>query len=224
MKLSAQRRFHTKKILHTETLKRRRFHIQKLVIIQMPFMHKRFSTFFLHADAFAEIFTHRALLCVNTRTFSQREIFPAQKLFTCRIVSVWFGMFFAHLVWEEFVRQEFFRSSGRSSEQENRDLLQCVRSSGASSARKKTNHHVTGRWVYLSRCVYKAMCGSLEVMGERRFCKVANTAWHIVFDNKANHGAETCGRPLCLAVVCAKSLSLSVSLYILHGLFDTFLA
>jgi hypothetical protein len=29
-------------------------------------------------------------------------------------------MFFAHLVWEEFVRQEFFRSSGRSSEQENR--------------------------------------------------------------------------------------------------------
>jgi hypothetical protein len=46
MKLSAQRRFHTKKILHTETLKRRRFHIQKLVIIQMPFMHKRFSTFF----------------------------------------------------------------------------------------------------------------------------------------------------------------------------------
>ena len=137
MKLSAQRRFHTKKILHTETLKRRRFHIQKLVIIQVPFMHKRFSTCFLHADAFAEIFAHRALLCVDTRTFSQREIFPAQKLFTCRIVPVWFGMFFAHLVWEEFVRQEFFRSYGESSEQENHDLLQCVRSSGASSARKK---------------------------------------------------------------------------------------
>lgn len=28
------------------------------------------------------------------------------------------------------------------------------------------------------------MCGNLEVMGERRFCKVAKTAWHIVFDNK----------------------------------------
>ena len=24
------------------------------------------------------------------------------------------------------------------------------------------------------------------------------------FDNKANHGAEKCGKPLCLAVVCTK--------------------
>ena len=54
----------------------------------------------------------------------------------------------------------------------------------------------------MRRSLRNAMYVEVMVMGEHWFLRwAAKIAWHTDFDNKANHEAVTCRKPLCLAAV-----------------------